>query len=199
MMPVMSRFAATALSRAGGVVGGASGRVQSSASAAAGVSLCHLFSSSSISSSSSSSSSALAADALTSAMNTNSSSRSFSDISVTTAGAAATNEVDEFGEEDVEGEMGEHGGFVLPTKAPKNALVGRVVSTKMNKTAVAVVIRMRRNRKYGVTQKRTKKFMFHDEVETAREGDTVMIQPCRPLSRHKSFTLTEVLKRADIL
>lgn len=39
---------------------------------------------------------------------------------------------------------------------------------------------------------------MHDGEEEARMGDFVRIQACRPLSKHKKFTLSEVLKRKNI-
>ncbi|MDY6947488.1 MAG: 30S ribosomal protein S17, partial [Pseudomonadota bacterium] len=36
----------------------------------------------------------------------------------------------------------------------------------------------------------------HDENNESREGDTVAIEECRPLSRHKSWRLVKVVQRA---
>ena len=41
-------------------------------------------------------------------------------------------------------------------------------------------------------------YLVHDGEEEARMGDFVRIQACRPLSKHKKFTLSEVLKRKNI-
>ncbi|HEY4880840.1 MAG TPA: 30S ribosomal protein S17, partial [Steroidobacteraceae bacterium] len=49
---------------------------------------------------------------------------------------------------------------------------------------------------YGKFVRRTTKLLAHDENNEAREGDTVSITPCRPLSRHKSWRLHTIIERA---
>ena len=39
---------------------------------------------------------------------------------------------------------------------------------------------------------------MHDGEEEARMGDYVRIAACRPLSKHKKFSLQEILKRKNI-
>lgn len=41
--------------------------------------------------------------------------------------------------------------------------------------------------------------MAHDEGEACAIGDVVRIAPCRPLSRHKSFVVQEVIKKAPMV
>lgn len=65
----------------------------------------------------------------------------------------------------------------------------------MQKTIVVAVTRIKTVPKYKVQIKRTKKFMAHDEASAASLGDTVRIESCRPLSKRKSWTLGEVLRR----
>jgi small subunit ribosomal protein S17 len=40
-----------------------------------------------------------------------------------------------------------------------------------------------------------KKFYAHDEKNQANIGDTVRITECRPLSKQKRWTLTEVIRK----
>jgi small subunit ribosomal protein S17 len=75
-------------------------------------------------------------------------------------------------------------------------LTGRVVSNKMDKTIAVVIERTVRHPTYGKYLRRSTKLLAHDEKNEAREGDTVSITPCRPLSRHKSWRLVTVLERA---
>jgi ribosomal protein L29 len=49
---------------------------------------------------------------------------------------------------------------------------------------------------YGKFIRRTTKLLAHDENGTCKEGDLVVITPCRPLSRHKSWRLLEVVSKA---
>lgn len=81
------------------------------------------------------------------------------------------------------------------TEAARTA-VGRVVSSKMDKTIVVLIERKVPHPKYGKYIKHISRRFAHDETNESREGDTVLIQECRPLSRHKSWTLVKVLETA---
>jgi|GEM_PF-52103 len=74
-------------------------------------------------------------------------------------------------------------------------LTGTVVSTKMNKTITVNIRRSFPHHVYGKTVHRDKKFLAHDENEASKEGDRVVIEPCRPLSRTKHYFLHEILPR----
>ena len=78
----------------------------------------------------------------------------------------------------------------------ERVLTGRVVSNKMDKTIAVLVERLVRHETYGKFLRRSTKLLAHDESNEAREGDTVTITPCRPLSRRKSWRLLAVLERA---
>jgi small subunit ribosomal protein S17 len=75
-------------------------------------------------------------------------------------------------------------------------LTGRVVSTKMQKTIAVEVERLIRHEMYGKFIRRTTRLLAHDENGESKEGDTVQIAPCRPLSRRKSWKLAKVLTRS---
>jgi len=75
-------------------------------------------------------------------------------------------------------------------------LTGRVVSDKMHKSAVVLVERRVKHPLYGKYIRRSTKFHIHDENNECREGDTVTIQECRPISRTKSWKLVEIVGRA---
>ena len=76
-------------------------------------------------------------------------------------------------------------------------LTGRVVSNKMNKTIAVEVERLVKHPRYGKYIRRTTKLLAHDETNQSREGDTVTIAECRPLSRSKSWRLVAVVERAS--
>ena len=71
----------------------------------------------------------------------------------------------------------------------RKILEGVVVSTKMQKTAVVEVSRFTKHPKYGKFLKQSKRFKAHDEEGTAKVGDKVRIESCRPLSKDKHFKL----------
>jgi small subunit ribosomal protein S17 len=75
-------------------------------------------------------------------------------------------------------------------------LTGRVVSTKMQKTIAVEIERLVRHGMYGKFIRRTTKLLAHDENGESKDGDTVQIAPCRPLSRRKSWKLLKVIERA---
>ena len=75
-------------------------------------------------------------------------------------------------------------------------LTGRVVSDKMDKSAVVMVERKVRHPLYGKYIRRSTKMHIHDENNECRQGDTVTIRQCRPISKTKSWQLLEVVERA---
>ena len=75
-------------------------------------------------------------------------------------------------------------------------LTGRVVSHKMQKTIAVEIERLVRHPTYGKYIRRTTKLLAHDEAGASREGDLVIITPCRPMSRRKSWRLLEVVHKA---
>jgi small subunit ribosomal protein S17 len=76
-------------------------------------------------------------------------------------------------------------------------LAGQVVSNKMHKTVVVLIVRKVKHPVYGKYIKRSKKLFAHDETNQCHEGDTVLIQECRPLSKNKSWTVKEIITKAD--
>ena len=78
-------------------------------------------------------------------------------------------------------------------------LSGRVVSDKMNKTVTVVVDRKVTHPIYGKIMSRRRKLHAHDENNECRTGDLVEIQECRPLSRTKSWRVTQLLQKAPSL
>ena len=82
-------------------------------------------------------------------------------------------------------------------KKPSRALTGKVVSNKMEKTIAVEIERLIKHPRYGKFIRRTTKLLAHDENKEAREGDTVSIAPCRPLSRRKSYKLDSVVEKAS--
>jgi small subunit ribosomal protein S17 len=82
-------------------------------------------------------------------------------------------------------------------KTHGQCLIGEVVSDKMDKTIVVKVTRTLRHPLYGKVIKRHKKYSVHDENNSARVGDVVEIQECRPLSKTKYMSLLRVLDKTQ--
>jgi small subunit ribosomal protein S17 len=75
-------------------------------------------------------------------------------------------------------------------------ITGVIVSDKMDKSVVVAVERQTRHDVYGKTQKRTSKFLAHNEQNDAKVGDRVAIVETRPLSRRKRWIVTRVVEKA---
>ena len=75
--------------------------------------------------------------------------------------------------------------------------IGRVVSNKMDKTAVVAVETSRHHPLYKKTIKRTVKYKAHDENNECGLGDIVRIVETRPLSRHKRWRVAEIITKRE--
>ena len=72
---------------------------------------------------------------------------------------------------------------------------GSVLSAKMDKTITVLVVRQVKHSLYKKYIRRSTKVHAHDEQNECREGDKVIIEECRPLSKNKSWRLVKVLDR----
>lgn len=70
---------------------------------------------------------------------------------------------------------------------------GKVISTKMQKTATVEVERNVAHPVYRKRIKRTKKYQVHDEIGV-KVGDTVYFVACRPISRLKKWKIIKKIK-----
>ncbi|MDO4458953.1 MAG: 30S ribosomal protein S17 [Clostridia bacterium] len=78
----------------------------------------------------------------------------------------------------------------------RKTLVGRVVSDKMDKTAVVAIEDSVRHPLYNKIIKRTVKYKVHDENNECGIGDRVRIMETRPLSKDKRWRLVEIIEKA---
>jgi small subunit ribosomal protein S17 len=96
--------------------------------------------------------------------------------------------------------MAEQQTQTAPTETAERAdlrtIRGVVASDKGNKTIKVVVEYQTRHPKYGKYLKRRTVLHAHDETNNAKEGDTVEIAECRPLSKTKHHRLLRVVERA---
>ena len=75
---------------------------------------------------------------------------------------------------------------------------GKVISTKMQKTAVVKVERKFRHSFYKKTIVRHKKFKAHNENMKLEVGDLVKIKESRPISKEKHFVVIEKVTKSKI-
>ena len=76
--------------------------------------------------------------------------------------------------------------------------VGRVVSNKMEKTAVVAVRWQQRHPIYKKSLRRTTKFYAHDEQNECMQGDMVRIEETRPISGTKRWRVLSILERHEV-
>ena len=82
-------------------------------------------------------------------------------------------------------------------KGVRRAVRGSVVSARMDKSITVLVVRQFKHPLYKKYIRRSTRLHAHDESNDCREGDIVLIEECRPLSKMKSWRLIRVLERLE--
>ena len=83
------------------------------------------------------------------------------------------------------------------TEKTVKTLTGQVVSSKMDKTIAVSIARTVKHPLYGKFMKRSTKLLAHDENNECREGDVVVIEASRPISKLKSWRVQKVVTKAQ--
>ena len=78
-------------------------------------------------------------------------------------------------------------------------VTGTVISNKMDKTISVLVERTVKHPLYGKFMRRSTKLMAHDEANECNEGDVVIIETSRPISKNKSWRLQKVVSKAQVV
>ena len=78
----------------------------------------------------------------------------------------------------------------------KRQVVGTVVSDKMDKTVIVQVERLVKHQLYKKYIRRRCKFSAHDEQNSCRTGDKVLITESRPLSKRKKWRVVKIIEKA---
>jgi small subunit ribosomal protein S17 len=86
---------------------------------------------------------------------------------------------------------------VIDQATEQRTITGKVVSNKMHKTIVVQIERKVKHPLYGKYVRRFSKMYAHDEDNSCQEGDVVVIQQTRPLSKLKRWKLVEVVKSEE--
>jgi small subunit ribosomal protein S17 len=77
--------------------------------------------------------------------------------------------------------------------------VGKVVSDKRSKTVTVLVERRSKHELYGKIVARSNKYHAHDEKGEYKMGDTVEITESRPISKTKSWVVTRLVEKANLV
>ena len=89
---------------------------------------------------------------------------------------------------------------MMNDKAPasrKTTKVGLVTSSAADKSVVVRVENLVMHPLYSKFVRTSSKFMAHDEDNTCNEGDRVLIEECRPLSKRKRWRVRKIIERAQ--
>ena len=87
----------------------------------------------------------------------------------------------------------------MTTTNTARSVEGKVASNKAEKTISVLVERRVKHPLYGKYIRKSTKFLAHDENNECGEGDTVIIEECRPLSKNKSWRLVKVVDKAIVV
>ncbi len=78
-------------------------------------------------------------------------------------------------------------------------LMGSVVSNKMDKTITVMIQRKVKHSLYEKYIRRSTKLLAHDENNECNEGDVVVIEASRPISKSKAWRLQKIVTKAQAI
>ena len=84
-------------------------------------------------------------------------------------------------------------------KKVQRTLVGRVVSDKRQKTVTVLVERRIQHPTYGKFIARSKKYSAHDESGAYHLNDVVEIAESRPISKTKSWVVSRLITKGQVI
>ena len=75
----------------------------------------------------------------------------------------------------------------------RRSVIGRVTSSKMDKTVSVAIERLIKHPIYGKYIRRTTKILAHDDENKCNEGDRVTVRQCNPISKNKSWYVVDIV------
>ena len=75
----------------------------------------------------------------------------------------------------------------------KRIIAGKVVAKSGDKSVTVLVERRVMHLKYRKIVKRFKRYIVHDENNSAKVGDVIEAIECKPISKRKAFALHKVV------
>ena len=81
----------------------------------------------------------------------------------------------------------------------RKKLIGVVVGTKMDKTAVVLVKRLKKHNTYNKYIRRNTKYLAHDPNNICQEGDRVRITESKPISKLKRWQVVVIVEKAEFI
>ena len=86
-----------------------------------------------------------------------------------------------------------------PKAKNTRTLVGKVVSDKRSKTVTVLIERRTKHELYGKIVARSSKYHAHDEKGEYKTGDVVEIAESRPISKTKSWVVTRLVEKGNVV
>jgi small subunit ribosomal protein S17 len=80
----------------------------------------------------------------------------------------------------------------------KRTLTGVITSDKMDKTVTVLVERAVKHPVLGKMVRRSKKYHAHSPNNEFKQGDTVMIEETKPISKTKAWAVSKLLEKAKV-
>ena len=87
----------------------------------------------------------------------------------------------------------------MSKKVKRQTVVGKVVSSKMDKTVIVLVTRLISHPIYKKRVKRYKKYFAHISSLEPKDGDLVKLVSTRPISKNKRWQVTQIIQESKIL
>jgi small subunit ribosomal protein S17 len=84
----------------------------------------------------------------------------------------------------------------MDNRGNRRTIQGIVVSSKMDKTIVVRAERLVKHAAFRKYVRSYQKYKAHDEQNSCKVGDKVLIVESRPLSRDKRWRMREILEKA---
>jgi small subunit ribosomal protein S17 len=85
----------------------------------------------------------------------------------------------------------------LSSQVRKTTKVGVVTSSAADKSVVVKVENFIMHPLYQRFVRTSSKFMAHDEENACNQGDRVVIEECKPMSRRKRWRVRKIIERAQ--
>lgn len=82
-------------------------------------------------------------------------------------------------------------------KAVVRTMIGTVLESPMDKTAVVAIEKTVVHQLYRRRFRRTSKLYAHDPANETQAGDRVVVEASRPLSKTKRWRVKEILQRSE--
>jgi small subunit ribosomal protein S17 len=84
----------------------------------------------------------------------------------------------------------------MSERGKRKTQIGVVVSDKMDKTVVVKIDRLVKHSVYNKYIKRAAKYMAHDNDNSCKIGDRVLIEETRPLSKDKCWKVRQIIDKS---